>query len=181
MTQPEVLATIGVAADARVETVAKTTPFGSFPSGFVESTQVAPLMVERLTGVVEQPGLDRAPRRGGPGQPGPRRRNHCPPREAQVDVRRRTGLVMHASVRLGRIAGIPVCLDLSVFAILVILVAGRRHWPSARGLPRPQCHGVPDCRDRCRRPVLRVRPAHEIVARCNGIEVNGITLWRSAA
>jgi len=49
----ERLTTIGVAADARVETVAKTTPFGSFPSGFVESTQVAPLMVERLAGVVE--------------------------------------------------------------------------------------------------------------------------------
>jgi hypothetical protein len=31
---------------------------------------------------------------------------------------------MHASIRLGRIAGIPVCLDLSVFASLVILVAG---------------------------------------------------------
>jgi starvation-inducible DNA-binding protein len=49
----ERLTTIGVAADARVETVAKSTPFDSVPGGFLESTKVASLMVERLSEIVE--------------------------------------------------------------------------------------------------------------------------------
>jgi starvation-inducible DNA-binding protein len=48
----ERLSTIGVPADARVQTVAKMTPFAGFPSGFLQSRKVAPLMVERLTEVV---------------------------------------------------------------------------------------------------------------------------------
>ena len=44
---------VGLAADARVETVAARTPFVSFPSGSVDSTKVAPLIVERLSKVVE--------------------------------------------------------------------------------------------------------------------------------
>ncbi|MFC6160267.1 Dps family protein [Kribbella jiaozuonensis] len=49
----ERLTTIGVAADARVETVAARTPFASFPSGSIDSTKVASLIVERLEKVVE--------------------------------------------------------------------------------------------------------------------------------
>jgi starvation-inducible DNA-binding protein len=49
----ERLTTVGLAADARVETVAARTPFVSFPSGSVDSTKVAPLIVERLSKVVE--------------------------------------------------------------------------------------------------------------------------------
>jgi starvation-inducible DNA-binding protein len=36
-----------------VETVAARTPFASFPSGSVDSTKVAPLVVERLGKIVE--------------------------------------------------------------------------------------------------------------------------------
>ena len=49
----ERLTTVGVAADARVETVAARTPFASFPSGSVDSMKVAPLIVDRLSKVVE--------------------------------------------------------------------------------------------------------------------------------
>ncbi|HZO65159.1 MAG: Dps family protein [Kribbellaceae bacterium] len=49
----ERLTAVGVAADGRVQTVAKATPFADFPTGFVDSTKVAPLMVERLNTVVE--------------------------------------------------------------------------------------------------------------------------------
>ncbi|MFF0268312.1 Dps family protein [Kribbella sp. NPDC004536] len=49
----ERLTTIGIAADARVATVAAKTPFAGFPSGFVGSTTVAPLIVERLSKVTE--------------------------------------------------------------------------------------------------------------------------------
>jgi starvation-inducible DNA-binding protein len=49
----ERLTTIGVAADARVETVAARTPFASFPSGSIDSTKVASLIAERLGKVVE--------------------------------------------------------------------------------------------------------------------------------
>ena len=49
----ERLSTIGLAADARVETLAKMTPFATFPGGVVDSVTVAPLMVERLAMVVE--------------------------------------------------------------------------------------------------------------------------------
>jgi len=49
----ERLTTVGVTADARVETVAARTPFASFPSGSVDSLKVAPLIVDRLSKVVE--------------------------------------------------------------------------------------------------------------------------------
>ena len=49
----ERLTTVGVAADARVETVAARSPFGSFPSGPVDSTKVAALIAERLSTVAE--------------------------------------------------------------------------------------------------------------------------------
>ena len=49
----ERLTTIGVAADARIETVAAKTPLAGFPSGWVDSTKVASLIVERLHKVVE--------------------------------------------------------------------------------------------------------------------------------
>jgi starvation-inducible DNA-binding protein len=49
----ERLTTVGVAADARVETVAARTPFASFPHGSIDSAKVAPLIVERLSKVVE--------------------------------------------------------------------------------------------------------------------------------
>ncbi|MEU8223649.1 DNA starvation/stationary phase protection protein [Kribbella sp. NPDC048915] len=49
----ERLTTIGDAADARVETVAAETPFTGFPRGFLDSTKVAPLIVERLSKVIE--------------------------------------------------------------------------------------------------------------------------------
>jgi len=49
----ERLASIGIAADARVETVAQHTPFATFPAGFVESTKVVAWIVERLDEVIE--------------------------------------------------------------------------------------------------------------------------------
>jgi len=49
----ERLTTVGIPADARVETVAARTPFAGFPSGSVDSTKLAPLIVERLSKVVE--------------------------------------------------------------------------------------------------------------------------------
>ncbi|TCC50360.1 DNA starvation/stationary phase protection protein [Kribbella pittospori] len=49
----ERLSTIGLAADGRLETLAKMTPFTAFPDGFVDSLTAVPHMVERLNLVVE--------------------------------------------------------------------------------------------------------------------------------
>ncbi|MEV6894752.1 DNA starvation/stationary phase protection protein [Kribbella sp. NPDC051137] len=49
----ERLSTIGLAADGRLETLAKMTPFDAFPDGFVDSRTVVAHIVERLNLVVE--------------------------------------------------------------------------------------------------------------------------------
>lgn len=49
----ERLSTIGVAADGRLETLSKMSPFNAFPDGFVDSLTAVPHMVERLNLVVE--------------------------------------------------------------------------------------------------------------------------------
>ena len=88
---------------------------------------------------------------------------------------------MRESIRLGRIAGIPVGLNLSVFVIVVILVAGlaARRFPAvypgrsaATYLTAAVVAAVLFFAS-----LLAHELAHAIVARRNDIEVDRITLW----
>jgi Zn-dependent protease/CBS domain-containing protein len=88
---------------------------------------------------------------------------------------------MRESIRLGRIAGIPVGLNLSVFLILGILVFGLAagRFPAVfpgRSLGAYVVAAVAAallffC------SLLAHELAHAVVARSHGIEVDGITLW----
>jgi Zn-dependent protease/CBS domain-containing protein len=90
-------------------------------------------------------------------------------------------IAMRESLRLGRIAGIPVGLNFSVFVIVAILVFGL----AAGRFPEvfPGRSGAAYVTAAVAAAVLFFvsllahELAHAIVARRNGIEVDGITLW----
>jgi Zn-dependent protease/CBS domain-containing protein len=88
---------------------------------------------------------------------------------------------MRESIRLGRIAGIPVGLNLSVFVVIAILVfglaAGRfpAVFPQRSTLAYVVAAVVAALLFFV--SLLAHELAHSIVARRNGIEVDGITLW----
>ena len=88
---------------------------------------------------------------------------------------------MRASIRLGRVAGIPIGLDLSVFVILAILIFGLAvgQFPSAFPGRSVAAYLVAAIVAAILFFVslLVHELAHAIVARRNGIEVAGITLW----
>jgi Zn-dependent protease len=88
---------------------------------------------------------------------------------------------MRESIRLGRIAGIPVGLNISVFVIMLILVFGLAfgRFPvevPGRGTGTYLVAGIVAA-VLFFGSLLAHELAHAVVARRNGVEVDGITLW----
>ncbi len=88
---------------------------------------------------------------------------------------------MRESIRLGRIAGIPIGLNFSVFVIVAILVFGLAagRFPAVFPDRSPTAYVIAAVAAAVLFFVslLTHELAHAIVARRNGIEVDGITLW----
>jgi Zn-dependent protease len=88
---------------------------------------------------------------------------------------------MRESIRLGRIVGIPVGLNISVFVIMLILVFGLAFGRFPVEVPG---HGTGTyllagivAAVLFFGSLLAHELAHAVVARRNGVEVDGITLW----
>jgi Zn-dependent protease/predicted transcriptional regulator len=88
---------------------------------------------------------------------------------------------MRESVRLGRVAGVAVGLNLSVFVILSILVvglaAGRLPGAFPGRSPMAYVSAAAVVSVLFFASLLAHELAHAVVARRNGVEVEGITLW----
>jgi Zn-dependent protease/CBS domain-containing protein len=88
---------------------------------------------------------------------------------------------MRESIRLGRIAGIPVGLNLSVFVVIAILVVGLAAGRFPAVFPERSIAAYVVAAVVAAflffASLLAHELAHSIVARRNGIEVDGITLW----
>ena len=88
---------------------------------------------------------------------------------------------MRESIRLGRIAGIPVGLNISVFVIMLILVFGLAFGRFPVELPNRSIGEYVTAAVVASIlffvSLLAHELAHAVVARRNGVEVDGITLW----